>query len=184
MKEHPIIFSGESVRAILDGRKTQTRRVVKPQPTEMGYGAPLWSKGDHSIGGKIELAKWCPYGQPGDRLWVRETWTDEYGDLCYRADGEISAGKGDGPGWSAGWKSPFHMRREDSRITLEIVNVRVERLQEISEADTLAEGVYPPDNPKDWKANFGVFWNTINAKRAPWATNPWVWVLEFKRGPF
>ena len=172
VKERPILFSGEMVRAILDGRKTQTRRVVKPQPPPLG--------------GFVKN----PYGQPGDRLWVRETWAldDKY---YYRADGAV----GDRCGK---WKPSIHMPRAASRITLEITGVRVERLQEITISDIYAEGAIT-DEWLEWRDDVsGVgmpagsrienerdvwekLWDSINGKTYPWKSNPWVWVIEFKR---
>ncbi len=182
MKERPIIFSGPMVRAILEGRKTQTRRVVKPQPV---YGdvcglfaawqfkktkteSYLYPNALDSI-----LAS-CPYGQPGDWLWVREAWAAAASGIktssgcLFAADGGV-AGK---------FKPSIHMPRWASRITLEIVSVRVERLQDISEADAKAEacdagtGLYTH--------SFHKVWEKINGP-VSWALNPWVWVVEFKR---
>lgn len=156
MKERPVIFSGPMIRAILDGTKTQTRRVMKPQPISSqlwGYGIPnslpthfcvhaRWPQPyalqlKHFDAGDPWLP--CPYGKPGDRLWVRETHAPLYCDhedgeppVIYRADGEIE---------NATWTPSIHMRREYSRITLEICSVRVERLQDISEEDAIAEGI-------------------------------------------
>ena len=201
MKERPIIFSAPMVRAILDGRKTQTRRVVKL--TDSGRvkepGSPRnWHLDDP------EAVMACPYGVPGDRLWVREAWQAFFADevpadrprgprhtmgipaqperesfVFYRADGDLSHPE---DGSEALWRPSIHMPRWASRITLKIVSVRVERVQEISEKDALAEGVDdgtgPPIKPRD---RFSRLWNSINAKRAPWDSNPWVWVIEFRR---
>lgn len=176
MTERPIIFSGDMVRAILDGRKTQTRRVMKPQPSPADVFV-----GDHGLGMGPQFR--CSYGQSGDRLWVRETWaceccgrTLEYRavhgrceGLSYRADG--------GTGGSSGWRSPIHMPRWASRLTLDITEVRVQRVQEISEEDAVAEGV-------DIWADFRPLWDSINAKRGfGWDVNPWVWALTFKPVP-
>lgn len=170
MKERPILFSGPMVRALLDGSKTQTRRIMKPQ---LVYGpvAGLFNSwylprrdggGTLYPNGKDKILSECPYGQPGDRLWVRETFVqgwdydpvtdcikqfDETGhpipiQTWYRADG-TDIGWCDADGWEANtpWKPCIHMPRAASRITLEITSVRVERLQSISEADAQAEGV-------------------------------------------
>lgn len=183
IKERPILFSGEMVRAILDGRKQQTRRIVKPQP------AGLWgSTGKvygHTFAGVLDGPKdhyWvCKFGQPGDRLWVRETWAPmcdfdkEFGTL-YRADSY--------PSDSAiplQWKPSIHMPRAASRITLEITGVRVEQLNDISEEDAISEG-WPgtskmPWSPRGW---FQSLWQSINGEDS-WDANPWVWVIEFKR---
>lgn len=201
MKERPILFSAPMVRAILDGRKTQTRRVVKPEPAYVG---------DH-LGGKSKMIAWksaadgvtwnkgfspiqCPYGEPGDRLWVREAHMrldnrDGGRIIRYRAnpgDKIIHSGNGDDD-WRGDnkWTPSIHMRREYSRITLEVVDVRVERLQEISEQDAGDEGWYGSvqdafmEHPLDW---FRALWDSINAARGfEWDKNPWVWVVEFKR---
>jgi hypothetical protein len=191
------------VRAILEGRKTQTRRVVKFKPQELvdtGYERELkvWMTdeyGDHHI-------KPCPYGQPGDRLWVRETWgvappvelsviEKMRADwVIYRADGGLFDRQ-------QRWRPSIHMPRWASRITLEIMNVRVERLQGISEEDAKAEGItelapdmfdvdLPPeqdDSPHPTARDaFENLWDSINAERGyGWEANPWVWVIEFKR---
>ncbi|HEU5088199.1 MAG TPA: hypothetical protein VFT99_12165 [Roseiflexaceae bacterium] len=139
MKERPILFSGPMVRAIFAGQKTQTRRVVKAlsiDHPDSSYAAQLDFERIH--GGVLEsiLLGGCPYGQPGDRLWVRETWTENaMGELLYKADWSGFEATG------MGWKSSIHMPRAASRITLEITGVRVERIQDISEADAVAEGV-------------------------------------------
>ena len=178
MNEHPILFSTEMIRAILDGRKTQTRRVIKPQYPKFshGFGGCFFcGDGDDGI---IEVAGvlYCPYGVPGDTLWVREMWAmADNGHTYYRADYPASipmrATKLFG---GTGWKPSIHMPRSASRLTLEVINVRVERVQEISEEDAIAEGVASVDL-------FASLWDTINAKRGyAWDTNPWVWVVEFK----
>lgn len=149
MKERPIIMQAESVRAILDGRKTQMRRVVKSQPPDIAnngeWYADLynhgpqwcwWGKAGTSVHNKClhHIGQVCPHGQPGDRLWVKEAWamnTPPSGAI-YKADGDVYDQK---------WKSPLFLPRWASRITLELVNVRVERVRDISEADAEAEGV-------------------------------------------
>jgi len=186
VKERPILFSGPMVRAILDGSKTQTRRVAKLTPSaavkEPG-GHRRWHPADP------EAVAACPYGIPGDHLWVRETWAphpDDLGALYQATD----------PGWDDNdsgllWKHSIHMPRWASRITLEITGVRVQRVQEISVADAMAEG--PPcccnierEHHRDcsWtdKEHFRQLWDSINAKRGyGWDVNPWVWALTFKR---
>ncbi len=167
MSEKPILFSGEMIRAVLDGRKTQTRRVVKPQPVGL-WAAPGKSR--------------CPYGQPGGRLWVRETFYPERshrGPVSYRATWPRDDDPPDG-----GWKPSIFMPRWASRITLEIVSVRVEQVQDISEDDARAEGVDDgtgqtrPLHPY-W---FRALWDSINSKRGyGWEKNPWVWVVAFRR---
>ncbi len=219
MKERPILFSGPMVRALLAGTKTQTRRVVKPQPQPNG-GVGLQplepyctSRGDwnwvlaatgHGTGDPFP----CPYGQPGDRLWVRETWAygihalaakrDENGPFVYAADGTTQGRLCDR------WRPSIHMPRWASRITLELTGVRVERLQDMEgqapypgDSDALAEGVNRIDHgrgdyhfsafraephPKNWNDPADAFrelWESINGPDS-WAANPWVWVVELK----
>lgn len=194
MKERPIIFNSEMVRAILYGRKTQTRRIVKPQPIGIPDGAycdpynkncehfTFWTKdnkmclplGNVKIKGK-ETAHWkCPYGHPGDRLWVRETFSTSTKGWIYKADGhDLSRAL------STRWKPSIHMPRWASRITLEITNVRVERLQNISEEDARAEGWISKTlcSPYTWYRDL---WKSVYGEES-WNSNPWIWVIEFKR---
>lgn len=202
MKERPIIFSAPMVRAILDGRKTVTRRVVKRYSADcIGWfddGDGLWAQRfiDPSSGSPY-LKSWrdrCPYGQPGGRLWVKETWGAvphmmggvQPETLRYRADGEYQNERGT---WR--WRSSIHMPRWASRITLEITDVRVERLQDISEADAVAEGCKPirPELVQDGLIvrpgrsaveEFRLVWEQIHGGGS-WEKNPWVWVIEFKK---
>jgi hypothetical protein len=220
VKERPILFSGPMVRALIEGRKTQTRRAVKApidfigaggrhggdwdDPNEWGWEDPE-NPSEFIVLGRDPREQYmtplaCPYGQAGDRLWVRETWRIEdfevHGPrasaaIVYRADGAKNLSSrfecDTGPMMSqrCGWRSPIHMPRMMSRITLEIVGVRAERLQGISEKDAWAEGFPDPDGrnreyadrARYWYRNL---WDEINGKRYPWASNPWVWVLEFK----
>ena len=195
MKERPILFSGPMVRAILEGRKTQTRRVVKPTMTpprvapqhmepwivdgewqEDDNDLPCWAGFHPDYPGE---AKWftCPYGRTGDRLWVRETWAMHFGELRYRASERPGSYYAD----AKGWRPSIFMPRALSRITIEIVGVRVEQVQQISETDMRAEGLEfaAAGEPV---AGFSVLWDEINAARGySWASNPWVWVLTFKR---
>jgi len=203
------------VRALLAGTKTQTRRIVTPQP-ECVEGA-TWVERDgllhpcrdelcrgalDAIGPGIK----CPYGVPGDRLWVREAWHScphcpQYqplGYMAYRAGGwrTGTARSNDDarplpPKCAAhGYKPSIHMKRHASRITLEVTGVRVERVQSISEADAKAEGVTPfPNDPEgdcwtDGKHTtaFQYLWGQINGFDS-WAANPWVWAVEFRRLP-
>jgi len=218
MKEHPILFSGEMVRAILDGRKTMTRRVIKnqPGPTTVGYTELLLGhfkpvrslrafEGDiGSDDHKKALEEFwadeknetlaCPYGQPGNRLWVRENfWAVEVagqgvGNQFLVYDEEM--GREPRPKelrptlhlprqplrW--GHHSSIHMPRWASRITLEITAVRVERLRGITESDAWNEGIRTP-NPV---AGFMLRWEDLNLKRGyGWDDNPWVWVISFRR---
>ena len=191
MKERPILFSGSMVRALLAGTKTQTRRIAKPvrHPDLGNVYAPGALVLEHEPQHVIDRC--CPYGRPGDRLWVREAWAETklfqasgVGMVVYReSDNRTDYG---GP-----WKPSIHMRRRDSRILLEITSVRVERLQDINQADAQAEGAPPghpsidqisrefgyPDFPRSWYAQL---WEEINGPGS-WAQNPWVWVVEFKR---
>ncbi len=205
MKERPILFKGEMVRAILDGRKTQTRRVMKQQFTEgetgdfmeiahaMKDGIAYFWESEYPEEGSDQIK--CPYGRPGDRLWVRETFNSDWCDkTIFKADG----GSAKAAGFSAEpkWKPSIHMPRWASRINLEITNVRVERLCEIIPHDALAEGVdYPhrDDCPPDKRTleAFQLLWDSVfpgvnDLNKTPtspveWGSNPWVWVIEFKR---
>jgi hypothetical protein len=212
MKERPILFSGPMVRAILDGTKSQTRRIVKPQPTKdyvtlMPLSGELVGVTKH--GGPVDNRGWlhCPYGKPGDRLWVRETWRPFYESdtgVCgiqYNARGhEEYYEKEEKEAWTKtlrgndNWRPSIHMPRWASRITLEVVSVRVERLQHISEEDAKAEGImWMPGEDIDgysagsgfghWNTSKDAFWDlwvSINGCES-WDANPWVWVVEFKR---
>ena len=187
MKERPILFSGPMVRAILNGSKTQTRRVVKGMALE-------WLSPDMFTPAFVASPEndMCPYGKVGDQLWVKEAiraWTfiDDDGPCVeYVADGHIH----DDATWV--WKRDslpsMFMPKGLSRITLEIADVRVQRLQEISEADAVAEGVAEyarvalgePDALTAY-GQYAFLWDSINAKRAPWDSNPWVWAITFER---
>jgi hypothetical protein len=197
MKERPILFSDAMVRALLDGTKTQTRRIVKD--TGM-YAVDASVHGNETAARELTnlATNCCPYGQPGDRLWVKETHAP-MGDMqsptsCwYRSDREYPQVKK--------WRPSIFMRRECSRINLEILSVRVERLQSISDADAITEGIervpdnfgngpayrdytmaYPEDT-SEWFNNpirsFQSLWELINGAES-WSANPWVWVVEFK----
>jgi hypothetical protein len=196
MKERPILFSGEMVRAILDGRKTMTRRVVKFHNL---LGEPDgWC---HNLPGvnKIvdDYTRYCPYGMKGERLWVKETHCkldpDLHGPLgvnekiVYRADNlnQDEDSKRIMREYGYKWKPSIFMRRVDSRITLEIVSVRVERLQDISEEDAKREGVDGYFGTRDnsdpsYRCAYRLLWEKINGAGS-WEANPWVWVIEFKR---
>lgn len=173
------------VRALLSGSKTQTRRIVKPQPenawVDDGFGNPIP----------------CPYGDVFDRLWVKETYwrDDEDGAILYAAnpvDYElVNQNKHESGLAKYNWKPSIFMRREYSRITLEITSVRVGRLQDISESDALAEGIelddcghaIRKDDPIAWggaKTAYAELWESINGAGS-WNANPFVWVIEFKR---
>jgi len=208
MKYRPILFSAPMVRALLDGSKTQTRRVINPQPEfvlepsdyKLAVGGKMLS------GKKSEWLHWngsriaelndsrCPYGQPGDRLWVREAWAEptslDPGPTFYRADYPFNV-----PSHFQNilredqikWKPSIHMRRDQSRITLEVTGVRVERLQDISEADAFAEGTPAGfweygngEGTETAKESYECLWEFINGPGS-WEPNPWVWVIKFKR---
>lgn len=230
MKERPILFSSAMVRAILDGRKTQTRRVMRPQPPAGWFGeSPDETREDNEPFGITPrwLVERCPHGKPGDRLWVRETWgigtrpcpVNGWRDgIEYRADAVDSADLPlhalpdhvDADSIRRGWRPSIFMPRWASRITLEITEVRVQRLQEITPADACDEGAlevldvghplraacyekhgtWTGDERQDVDgpfagalAAFATLWDSINGKRAPWSTSPWVWALTFRRLP-
>lgn len=201
MRERPILMSAPMVRALLAGTKTQTRRVCKPaanlsavvacqdpatyrEGQRPPYITPGWF-GDEE--GDVQF--FCSYGAPGDRLWVREAWArdDEDGALFYRAD-VGSCNEADD--WERNrldgvaryrWRPSIHMPRAASRITLEITGVRVERLQDISRGDAMAEGCPFPNmahgaDPRAW---FADLWQEINGPGS-WGADPWVWVIEFQ----
>lgn len=202
MKERPILFSGEMVKAILEDKKTQTRRVIKPQPVQDPDRS--WRIEMHPRSGynsertmRYHLPNRCPYGESGDRLWVRETWAgDEFTGYAYKATEPDALPFGEEVTFTK-WRPAIHMPRSASRITLEVVNVRVERVQQILPGEAIAEGI--KQTVKD--AYFGWFdytgngqnlsplmsfqslWDSINEKRGyGWDVNPWVWVIEFKKG--
>lgn len=194
MKSRPILFSAPMVRTLLDGSKTQTRRVMKPQPPEdcgeieFGPYHPAVTRsgedepgpevfGVYSLDGAWGLK--CPFGRPGDELWVKETFRQWPDGICYRADGRDSdiADSVHSP-----WKPSIFMPRSASRITLQITGVRVERLQSISRGDAMVEGCPFPNmaqrpDPRDWYADL---WHSINGPGS-WALNPWVFVVSFRR---
>lgn len=194
MKERPILFSGAMVRGLLDGSKTQTRRVVKPwkgaEPSSKPVPADLQYLPDFTC-----YRETCPYGQTGDRLWAREAWRadigfndlpprdiDESAAVYYEATEDNSAGHFKGK-----LRPSMFMPRWASRILLEITGVRVDRLQDISEADATAEGCEKRNNPDDdayvaeatYRQGYRQLWESINGPGS-WALNPWVWVVEFK----
>ena len=190
----PIIFSGPMVRAILEGRKTQTRRVIKPQPTgtEPIYNPShfLPDKGWYFKGGGVSKPRY----QPGDILWVRETWCTtmemepERGKVHYHYRATPDTTVECCPEGLLKWKPSIFMPKVAARLFLKVTGVRVERLQEISVDDIEAEGAYrvmdiqsDTDDTRLNKGNFADLWDSINGKKYPWASNPWVWVYEFER---
>lgn len=214
MNIRPILFSGPMVRALLDGSKTQTRRVVKPQPKhtdtwttlrDFGNGYAIECGPDYPDDHSDE--RHCPYGKPGDLLWVRETWRRAYAKtahsdgLVYRADKSRSLGM-DEYSDRHKWAPSIHMSRSLSRITLRITDVRVQRLQEIDEQDAQSEGVdyqrcprcgysyldcviqmdhrlCPEASPRPAVPAFRELWESINGPGS-WDANPWVWELTFE----
>jgi hypothetical protein len=188
MRERPILFSGPMVRALLAGTKTQTRRISKPvrHPDLGNVYAPGALVLEHEPQHVIDRC--CPYGRPGDRLWVRETFghferNENFKPGCevfYRADGNCLE--------LEPWRPSIHMPRWASRILLEITGVRVERLQDINEADALAEGSFtwageqdtPVRDLDEARLVYCQLWEEINGPGS-WDANPWVWVVEFER---
>jgi len=188
----PIIFPDPMIRALLDGRKTQTRRVLRPQPkweeTPTLCDDGVWrGRYRHRFDVHVDEFGPCPYGAPGDLLWVRETWGAwphmmggvQRDTLAYRATDDAP------PNENWRWRSPIHMPRWASRITLRLSDVRVQRVQNITSEDARAEGCGGDVNAEHWthdaKTMFALQWDAINAKRGyPWESNPWVWVLRFE----
>jgi len=196
VNEHPILFSGPMVRAILDGSKTQTRRIVPIDDTPISQTSAgptnaanvrylgMYLKCDAPAGSATVSARVrCPYGEPGDRLWVREGFApayDEFSRPAFMADWTgASADVVPRPKFKPG----IHMPRALSRIDLEIEAVRVERLHDITGPDILAEGFLfsPGCKLPEGRALFGQGWDKINGRRASWTSNPCVWVITFRR---
>lgn len=208
MKESPILFNGDMVRAVLAGQKTQTRRPMKPIPVypdafdglrrEIHDGqVHFWASGAELPAHKFR----CPYGQPDDRLWVKETHArhPQFAEVAYRADGEEFE-DADGFTWHPKWTPSIFMPRALCRITLEITDIRVERVQNITSDGAIAEGAYEVRkvgddiahatwtmDGLDWRYDtpreaFAATWDSLYAARGlGWDVNPWVWVITFKR---
>ncbi|EMH2075592.1 morphogenetic protein [Citrobacter freundii] len=210
MTERPMIFNSEMVRAILDGRKTQTRRPIKFPFKDRNLGCEL---SGNELAGELSSGNYLnsPFGKPGDRIWVRETFQgplfdfDQMDAYCkdsapfekaqfcvYKADGKPAPEFFDADdNLHCCWRPSIHMPRWASRILLEIIDIRVERLNAIRQADAIAEGAPPshpsidcvsreygfPDFSRSW---FGQTWQHIYGEES-WQANPWVWVVEFKR---
>lgn len=191
MKERPILMSAPMIKAILDGRKTITRRVIKRMPRYDDVDGVIWY--EDMYGDWHEMSKICPYGQPGDRLWVRETMkVDDRLGWHYSADGAIVYCKPEHESDMIIWAHhketehcpSIHMPRWASRITLEVTGVRVERLQEISEMDAVKEGIKFERmvGVKYHRYQFRELWDKINGERGySWESNPWIWRVEFKK---
>jgi hypothetical protein len=187
----PILFSTPMVRAILDGRKTQTRRIVKPQPSS-GIRKSVFVKSGLEDGHGREIK---PRYQPSDILWVRETWQDmsnNEGDYVYLADGDKGLTEWSITTKQLRWKPSIHMPREAARIFLRVTNVRVERVQDITIKDIRSEGTTLSKTEEPEVSNeaylwfeFQNLWNSTVKKSDldtyGWNANPWVWVYEFER---
>lgn len=189
-KERPILMSSSMIQAILSGDKTQTRRMVKPQPDKQMFpvGMGYWSEWPKRLDYPYQK---CPYGEIGDVLWCRETWLrsnyverDEEDNIISSTPSEYYY-KASWEGGSRKWKPSIFMPKEACRIRLEITDVRVERLQDISENDAIAEGI----KTVDWMhlptsdpcvCGYSVLWEKINGKGS-WRDNPFIWVINFKR---
>jgi len=175
MSEKPILFNSAMVRAILDGRKTQTRRVIKPQPNNM-----------ENKNRRLSVLSDCPYGQPGGLLWVRETWQEvlsgpdgESTTFIYAEDYTAKEYEMLKP-----WNPSIYMPKSACRLWLKITDTRVERVQDLTEGDAKAEGViHNSEILGDAWCNFKKLWDLINAKRGcySWESNPRVWVVSFER---
>lgn len=186
-------------RAILEGRKTQSRRVIKPQPYHEPSGRWVYDVKNggawqDTIKSPVAILHCCPYGQPGDRLWVRETWGPCEGGFCYRASEHLKAKPDDGR-----WHPAIHMFRTASRITLQIESVSVERVQNISARDAIEEGIdfkkhecgcevcahstkLCPATSSSLIMEFASLWDSINAKRGfAFEKSPWVWKIVFRK---
>lgn len=208
MSERGMIFNGEMVRAILEGRKTQTRRVLATYQDAVKF-CPEWDvngkqifivlgEKDHTGMNPVITAIPCPFGQPGDRVWVRETFrvhsrATDVATLVYRASvrnswteqtHRVPVAVCNKPATPEKWTPSIHMPRWASRITLEITDVRVERLRDLSEEDAKSEGIIPSAGGVlpgwEYRINFRDLWMDIYGTDN-WEANPWVWVIEFKR---
>jgi len=213
MRERPIIFNADMVRAVLDGRKSQSRRIMRVQPDSAGFESRFIIDSTK----RSEIGKWCwaepgvfvnplrsalfscPFGEIGDRLWVRETFrvhsrATDVATLVYKASEQqswtqqthrVPIEKCHKPAVVDKWTPSIHMPRWASRITLEITGVRVERLQDISHSDAKSEGCWygrgggEPDFAVNPSGHFPTLWASIYGEEN-WQANPWVWVIEFK----
>ncbi|HDU3985334.1 TPA: hypothetical protein RFM87_002705 [Klebsiella pneumoniae subsp. pneumoniae] len=192
ISERGMIFNAEMVRALLDGRKTQTRRIIKDCTVGRDPISKFIKIGKKFIGCYPEdvpelIRECCPYGVPGDRIWVRETWAEAGAsapDLkLYRAnypEHVPSIYENVPPAEEIRWTPSIHMPRTASRILLEITDVRVERLRSMSQDDARAKGVIAASGPMEAGLAFRELWDSIYGEES-WKANPWVWVIEFKR---
>lgn len=209
MRERPILFSAPMVRALLAGAKTQTRRALRDQnPVDLGAfldGAhlsrrPVLDKVAQAVVGHRHAPVRCPYGKPGDQLWVREAWsfagTLDPGVLVYRADYPACVPphyENVPPATALKWRPSIHLGRDQSRITLEVTEVRVERLLDISKADAIAEGITFCQRLQGWHVENGTHFHCVNPRESywslwesingpdSWAANPFVWAITFRR---
>lgn len=184
MKSKPILFSTPMVQAIFDDRKTQTRRIIKPQPKDdlsfLGWKLPEYVQVAFGRGVKTDSLHKFPFGQVGDVLWVRETWQNSENNVYYHYKADFTE-----PG--KGWKPSIFMPKDAARIWLKITDVRVERLNDISAEDSQKEGI-TWNQGEEWEAKyqnaysykFKMLWDSINGEES-WNANPWVWVIEFER---
>lgn len=190
-KSKPILFSTPMVQAILEGRKTQTRRVIKPDISnwfDIDVDGTAFAYIDQATGDSYKPEDICPY-KTGMTLWVRETWCRvgedvkpihlnleqiHFGQILYKADGIDISGIGK-------WRPSIFMPKEAARIFLRITGVRAERVQDITAHDAIREGM-ESEIPFDTVDEFKELWNNLNAKRGySWESNPWVWVISFER---
>ncbi len=210
MTKQSIVFSGDSVREILDGRKTQTRRVITPQPDRLatvtdrrdsfGFLVERWPKMERMYAnfGRCDRIH-CPFGVAGSQLSVRETWAvNSVGvagppwmhsaEICYRADGAVME-------WACprefvhrereslrpSWRSPLFLPRWATRLRVAVTDVRVQRVQDISTHDLGAEGIELSNNDYGARNEYRDLWNSLNEKRGyGWDANPWVWAISFR----
>lgn len=205
IKFHPILFSTPMVQALLEGRKTQTRRVVNPTPEEMHFVSAVQFdytavtldrcisvRGYKNLSSEsgperryVENNLRCPYGKRGDVLWVRESFAYVLIGVKYKADGDWD-NEEKKMGMAKPWRPSIHMPKAACRLFLQIESIRVERLEDISETDAMAEGAKPESCLEPVSCNhpyyhgFSRLWQTINGAES-WDANPWVWVIAFKR---
>jgi hypothetical protein len=194
MREHPILFTSDNAQKVHDGVKTQTRRMVKPQPTVNEHGYFQWtprSEGHNGVYTYDSFLAECPYGVPGDRLWVREAWADLRGQgfgVTHAHKGiEDPESKRCREEYGVKWKPSIHMPRWACRIVLEITEIRVQRVQDCSTEDAIAEGaeswegecVLREKRLTKAQLQYAALWDSINGPGS-WDANPWVWAITFR----